>query len=82
MSACRRCDIWKATDGQYYVTVGNFEHAHDEDDCSTYGPFDDSEAAFEYARNTGPGNPGGCCTDDSGTQPPPASFTRPRRGFY
>lgn len=82
MSCSRRCDIWKATDSQYYMIIGNFEHASEDEDCSTYGPFSDDEAAYEYARNTGPGNPGGCCTDDSGTQPPPTNYQRPRRAFY
>lgn len=79
MSCSRRCDIWKANDGHYYVTVGDFEHAHDDSDCSSYGPFNDEDGAYDYARSTG-GNPGGYMLDESGTQPPPAEYTRPRGG--
>lgn len=81
MSCSRRCSIWKATDGRYYVTVGDFEHAYDDSDCSTYGPFDDEDAAYDGARNSGPGNPGGYDLDDSGTEPPPTDFIRPGRRF-
>lgn len=82
MSCMRRCDIWKATDGKFYLLLGNFEHANDDEDCTAYGPFADEEQAFQRACNTGPGNPGGSDTDESGTQPPPLVFERPRRNFF
>ena len=78
MSQVRRCDVWKATDGSWYMLLGRFEHAEDEEDCDSFGPFSSSEAAFNHVtRNYS--NPGGYDEDGSGTRPPPARITVPRR---
>lgn len=74
MSCQRRCDIWKATDGQWYMLLGKFEHAEEEEDCEAFGPFSSEEKAEGELENHS--NPGGFSTDDSGTRPPPAN---PRR---
>lgn len=81
MSCSRRCDFFKAKDGQWYVTLGNFEHAHDADECTNYGPFADEDAAEDYVFNNH-SNPGGSCTDESGTREVPSDVVSPRpRGF-
>lgn len=82
MSCQRRCEIWKATDNQYYVIVGDFEHAYDEADCSAFGPFESEDDAFDGACRSGPGNPGGYDLDDGGTRPPPTNPKRLRRAFW
>ena len=78
MSCRRRCDIWKATDGQWYMLLGKFEDADEEIDCDTFGPFSSSEGAHKYLFNNH-SNPGGFSEDDSGTRPPPEKITVPRR---
>jgi hypothetical protein len=78
MSMQRRCDVWKATDGQWYMLLGKFEHAEEEGDCDTFGPFSSEEAVLSYLRKSH-SNPGGYSGDDSGTQPPPKKITTPRR---
>lgn len=69
MSTQRRCDFWKATDGKWYLLLGNFEYAEDEEDCTCYGPFSSQEAAEKELDNHS--NPGGWNEDDSGKRPPP-----------
>lgn len=92
MSQCRACRYWKATDNQWYVELGNFEHAHESCDCTRYGPFPSLEKAESFV-DRGFSNPGGSCTDDSGEYPPPSdpqpgqlrrresSFIRPNHRF-
>ena len=72
MSCSRRCSFWLATDGKWYMALGNHEYAYDDADCTIYGAFASHEAAAEYIRRHH-SNPGGSDIDDSGTQPPPAS---------
>lgn len=75
MSQQRRCDIWKATDGKWYLTLGDFEWAEEDSECTTYGPFSTEEDAEGELDNHS--NPGGSCTDDSGTRQPPEKAKRP-----
>lgn len=81
MSCSRRCDYFKAKDGQWYMTLGNFEHAHDDHECTNYGPFPSEAAATQYRRDNF-SNPGGACIDDSGTSEVPADVEAPRRSSY
>ncbi len=78
MSCQRRCDVWKATDGRWYMALGRFEHADDDEDCDFLGPFSSAEAATRHLFQNY-SNPGGYGEDDSGTMPPPAKATVPRR---
>jgi len=77
MSKQRRCDFTKCVDGKWYLTLGDHEHAYDDSDCTVYGPFETEAEANQY-RQRFP-NPGGSCTDSSGTEPVPANVTPPRR---
>ncbi|MBI6883092.1 hypothetical protein [Pseudomonas putida] len=78
MSVLHRCDIWKATDSQWYMLVGDFEHASEPEDCTTYGPFNEEEDAYQFACSR-LGNPGGYMLDASGSAPVPNECVRPRR---
>ena len=78
MSMQRRCDVWKATDGKWYMLLGKFEHAEEEEECDSFGPFSSPEATTRYLHNNH-SNPGGFSEDDSGTRPPPSAITQPRR---
>lgn len=75
MSTQRRCDIWKATDGKWYLTLGDFEYAERDEDCTTYGPFKDCDAVEDELDNHS--NPGGSWVDDSGEEAPPVRVKRP-----
>lgn len=77
MSCSRRCDIFKATDSKWYMTLGDFEYAYDDHECSNYGPFASEEATIASLRNHS--NPGSYCTDDSGKSPPPKIERRTNR---
>lgn len=78
MSVSRRCDYFKAKDDQWYCTLGDDEHDYEDHECTTYGPFLSEEAADGYvSRNFS--NPGGSCTDDSGTAAVPANAVSPTR---
>ena len=70
MSMQRRCDIFKATDGKWYILLGNFEYAHEEKDCTYYGSFPTYDAAWKELEDHH-SNPGGADMDDSGTRLPP-----------
>lgn len=73
----RRCDIFKAVDNQWYVLLGNFEHAHELEDCTCYGPFTDQPAAdaeLEFHSN-----PGSMWVDANGTRPVPKKVSPPTR---
>lgn len=78
MSCSRRCDVWKATDGKWYMLLGKFEHAEDEEDCDSFGPFSSAEATHRYRQNNH-SNPGSYNEDDSGTRSPPEKITVARR---
>lgn len=76
MSLRRYCEIYKATDQNWYLLIGDeFEDAGPED-SSAHGPFASEDAAEEYRVNNFP-NPGGYEIDDSGTQEPPKDVRRP-----
>lgn len=69
MSMMRRCDIWKATDGKWYMFLGRFEHAEEFHECDIFGPFKSKAAVMaELDRHS---NPGAFCLDDSGKGSPP-----------
>lgn len=78
MSCMRRCEFYLATDGQWYVSLGNFEYAYDDCDCTEYGPFDKLGDAETYVRSNHT-NPGQSETNYSGTVQPPKSPIRGRR---
>jgi hypothetical protein len=74
MSQQRRCDVWKANNGKWYLMLGDFEYAEEESDCTTYGPFNDyDDVELELDNHS---NPGGQWVDESGEKDPP---TRPKR---
>ena len=77
MSCSRRCNVTKASDGKWYLTLGNFEHAHDDEDCTVYGPFASQESLEKGLDRHS--NPGGMWLDDSGTEAPPKVTVRPTR---
>ncbi len=77
MSMSRRCDFFKAVDQKWYVRLGNFEYAHDIEDCTVFGPFETEQAANGELKYHS--NPGGSSTDSSGTAPVPKNVTRPSR---
>lgn len=79
MSMMRACDIWKASNQKWYVTLGNFEYAYDESDCTVYGPFANKESAEKELDNHS--NPGTICYDDNGTVAPPKKVVPPSRPF-
>lgn len=78
MSCSRRCDFDKCSDGKWYLTLGDFEYAEDDHDCSVYGPFNSFEAAEQELRRHS--NPGSFCTDDRGTRKPPKVTMAPGGG--
>lgn len=79
MSQQRRCDFTKAVDQQWYMTLGDFEHAYEDHDSTVYGPFPTHERAEQY-RQDNFRNPGGSVIDASGTAPVPPHPTRPVLG--
>jgi hypothetical protein len=75
MSQLRRCDRWLATDGKWYLALGDDEHCYDDDECTFYGPFesnDDIEGTLSHFPNTSSE-----CLDNSGTKQPPKEVTAP-----
>lgn len=78
MSCSRACNFYLASDNNWYVMLGNSEYSYDEDQCTHYGPFSSEEKAEEYVQKNH-SNPGGSCSDDSGTAPPPKEFTNPNQ---
>ena len=83
-SVSRYCDIYKTDDGKWYMDLANEEYG-EYDDCTTYGPFNSSEAANTYLHDNH-SNPGGGWEDDSGDRPVPtespngSSIVRPGGG--
>jgi hypothetical protein len=65
MSQSRKCEFVLASNKKWYVILGNFEYAYDEQDCTVYGPFATEEKADEYVSENF-ANPGSSSTDDSG----------------
>jgi hypothetical protein len=43
MSQSRRCSRFLATDGKWYLILGDDEYCYDDDECTTFGPFDSNE---------------------------------------
>jgi hypothetical protein len=80
MSTQRRCDIFKAVDGKWYMHLGNFEYAYEPVDCTTYGPFPSEEAALKELDNHS--NPGGWNSDDSGTCAVPKNSRHRSRSYH
>lgn len=76
MTQQRRCDFVKAVDQQWYMTLGDHEHAYDDIDCTVYGPFPSCERAERYQVEHFR-NPGGSMTDDRGQAPVPLHAVRP-----
>ena len=64
----RHCDMYKATDGKWYVELAAHEYG-DHSEADTYGPFVDQAACVRHLDNFS--NPGGWGEDDSGTRPVP-----------
>ena len=79
MSVSRECCIYKATDDKWYLLLGDFEYAYDEEDCTTYGPFVSEEKADRFLSNNF-SNPGGLDVDDSGESEPPKNPVS-RKGY-
>lgn len=77
MSTMRRCDFYLATDGKWYMMLGNHEYAYDDCVCTTYGPFPTQDVADEYLTDNF-SNPGSCEIDRSGTVAPPKKTEQPR----
>ncbi len=71
MSMQRRCDIFKATDNQWYVLLGNFEYAEETHECTCYGPFACEEKAVDELEHHS--NPGGYSTYPLGKRPVPTA---------
>ena len=67
-SMSRYAEIWKASDGSWYLDLANKEHG-DWDDATTYGPFSSEAAADKYMDKFS--NPGSLVVDDSGSRNPP-----------
>jgi hypothetical protein len=65
MSQSHKCQFVLAANKNWYVILGNFEYAYDEQDCTTYGPFTSEEKADAYVSDNF-ANPGSSSTDDSG----------------
>jgi len=80
MSCQRRCDIFLATDQNWYMLLGDFEYAEDTCDCTFYGRFSSEEDTLKYLHRAH-SNPGGSNTDNSGKRPPPKEFTDHRKRY-
>ena len=76
-SESRHCAYYKAKDNKWYMELADNEHGT-QDDATTYGPFDDQEAANDYL-HANFSNPGGSMRDDSGKREVPTDVTSPRR---
>lgn len=82
MSMSRHCEIYKASDNQWYLELAEEEYG-ESDDADCYGPFESEQAADKYLSD-GFSNPGGLDIDDSGRRKPPtkapngSSVQRPR----
>lgn len=62
-STVRHCEIYKATDGKWYLELAPHEYGEYED-ADTYGPFDTEDDLQKYLDHFS--NPGGYGYDDSG----------------
>jgi hypothetical protein len=81
MSVSRQCFFGLATDGKWYMQLGNDEHDWNEIDCTWYGPFDSQEQADDY-RCDNFSNPGGAEIDDGGKMAPPKDCQKPQSSRF
>jgi len=72
MSMSRRCDIWLANDGKWYLRLGKFEYAYDDYDCAIFGPFNTEKGLRMELNNHS--NPGSEWYDPSGKENPPKNL--------
>jgi hypothetical protein len=82
MSQSRHCLIYRATDGLWYLELGNFEYHYDEEQgpFSVYGGFSSVDGAEQELQRHS--NPGCLETDDSGSRaPPPPVAPNPLRRY-
>jgi len=68
-SVSRYCEIYKVKDGTWYMDLATKEYG-DQDDATTYGPFDSEGAAQQYLFGNF-ANPGSLYTDGSGKRRAP-----------
>jgi hypothetical protein len=69
-SLSRHCAIYKAVNGKWYMDLAEREHG-EEEDSTTYGPFDSSENAESYLENFS--NPGSTWIDRNSNPVPTVS---------
>ena len=77
MSMSRRCDFFQAVNDQWYVLLGDHEHAEEESDCTYYGPFptlEEAEKELDYHSN-----PGSSWTDRTHKRPVPETVQLPTK---
>jgi hypothetical protein len=79
MSTNTQCDVWLASNENWYLSLGDEEE--DEDGPQHYGPFGSQESALRYlSKNFA--NPGAYWVDASGKNPPPKKTFSPNRNLY
>jgi hypothetical protein len=76
MSQARKCHIFKAVDGKWYMILGDREYAYEEHECTNYGPYDSEHEVHDELEYHA--NPGSYTTDDSGTKPVPSNPIKPK----
>lgn len=82
MSMSRRCDIFKAVDGKWYMLLGKFEYAQDAEDCQAFGPYNSPDEAEAELQDHS--NPGCVNFDDSGIRLVPQNpfKSKPYSNFF
>lgn len=68
-SVSRRCLIYLANNGKWYLELGDYEHAWEPHECTTYGPFESEELARGETDHHS--NAGSLNIDRNGTMPAP-----------
>jgi hypothetical protein len=81
MSVSRQCYIALATDGKWYMQLGDFEYAFNACDCTWHGPFNSENETNEYLSDNFT-NPGGCEVDERGLMAPPAECKPPESSRF
>lgn len=76
MSVSRRCDYFSATDGKWYILLGDEEHAWEDHECTAYGPFESMQSARKYVSDNH-SNPGSYDVYSDGTEAPPLNPISP-----
>jgi hypothetical protein len=69
-SAARYCDVYRASNGKWYLDLAAYEYG-EHDDAQTYGPFRSFDSVIDYLHNFP--SPGGWTSDASGERPPPVN---------